>query len=228
MNRLAPKPAHYHALNQWCVSTVCPQRTKPRMKTGLSHFNVPWAVYRGRQSPTRAWSPLGYQSVPLKLVRDPPQFGIDRLDLRHVGLGPPPVLRVRRYRPCLAFRCSRPGAEASVQPTPVPALERGLLAGCASAGFGQASRARPVGPETRCAARFDKICVVSFCHCSFPPFARLAVQSPALGHRVRGLTLIHGPCTPAHGPLLQRRETRLSDGFPVTRLVPFEQAAADQ
>ncbi len=90
------------------------------------------------------------------------------------------MLRVRRYSPRLASRCSRPGAQASVQPTPVPALERGLLAGCAAAGFGQASRARPVGPETRCAARIDKICVVSFRHCSFPPFAQLAVQPPPL------------------------------------------------
>jgi hypothetical protein len=30
------------------------------------------------------------------------------------------------------------------------------------------------------------------------------------------------------GPLLQRRETRHPDGFPVTRLVLFEQAAAYQ
>ena len=29
----------------------------------------------------------------------------------------------------------------------------------------------------------------------------------------------HGPRTTAHGPLLQRRETRLTDGFPVTRFV---------
>jgi len=29
----------------------------------------------------------------------------------------------------------------------------------------------------------------------------------------------HGPRITAHGPLLQRRETRLADGFPVTRSV---------
>ena len=86
------------------------------------------------------------------------------------------MLRVRRYRPCLALRGSWSGAQAAVQPAPVPALERGLLAGCAPAGFGQASRARPVAPETRCAARFGKICVVSFCHCSFRPFMRLGVR----------------------------------------------------
>ena len=38
----------------------------------------------------------------------------------------------------------------------------------------------------------------------------------------------HGPRTPAHGPLLQRRETRLTNGFPVTRLMLFEQAVAHQ
>ena len=32
----------------------------------------------------------------------------------------------------------------------------------------------------------------------------------------------------AHGPLLQRRETRLTDGFLVTRLMLFEQAVAHQ
>ena len=41
----------------------------------------------------------------------------------------------------------------------------------------------------------------------------------------------HNPRTPAHGPLLQRRETRLADGFPVTRfmllqsLVPLPNSA---
>ena len=163
MNRLAPKPAHYHALNQWCVSTVCPQRTKPRMKTGLSHFNVPWAVYRGRQSPTptRAWSPLGYQSVPLKLVRDPPQFGIDRLDLRHVGLGPPPVLRVRRYRPCLAFRCSRPGALAPMHPASVAVCDDGIPAKRATTCLCQASLPRPTRSETRCLAGFEQLLAVN-------------------------------------------------------------------
>ena len=32
----------------------------------------------------------------------------------------------------------------------------------------------------------------------------------------------------ALGPFLQRRETRLTDGFPVTRLMLFEQAVAHQ
>jgi hypothetical protein len=38
----------------------------------------------------------------------------------------------------------------------------------------------------------------------------------------------HCPRTTAHGPLLQRRETSLSDGFPVTRFMLFEQAAVNQ
>jgi hypothetical protein len=32
----------------------------------------------------------------------------------------------------------------------------------------------------------------------------------------------------AHGPLLQRRETRFTDGFSVTRFMLFEQAVANQ
>ena len=39
---------------------------------------------------------------------------------------------------------------------------------------------------------------------------------------------LHGPRTTAHGPLLQRRETRFTDGFPVTRFMLFEQAVAHQ
>jgi len=39
---------------------------------------------------------------------------------------------------------------------------------------------------------------------------------------------LQGPRTTAHGPLLQRRETRLANDFPVTRLMLFEQAVAHQ
>ena len=45
---------------------------------------------------------------------------------------------------------------------------------------------------------------------------------------MRVLALSRGPRTVAIGPFLQRLETRLADGFPVTRLVLFEQAVADQ
>ena len=43
-----------------------------------------------------------------------------------------------------------------------------------------------------------------------------------------GLTLSRGPCTVTIGPLLERRETRLTDGSPVMRLMLFEQAVAHQ
>ena len=38
----------------------------------------------------------------------------------------------------------------------------------------------------------------------------------------------HGPRTTALGPLLEGRETRLTDGFPITRLMLFEQSVAHQ
>ena len=38
----------------------------------------------------------------------------------------------------------------------------------------------------------------------------------------------HNPSTMGHGPLLQRRETRLTDGFSVARLVLLQQPAANQ
>ena len=38
----------------------------------------------------------------------------------------------------------------------------------------------------------------------------------------------HGPRTPAHGPLLEGRETRYRDRIPVTRLVLLQQPAANQ
>ena len=117
------------------------------------------------------------QSHQFQLVSKPPQFGIDSLDLLDMSPGPSSVLRVRCYRACFAFRCSWSGALAAVQPTPGLSLECSLLAGSAPTCLGKASPARPVDPETRFAARFDKIFVVSFCHCSFRPFMRLGVQS---------------------------------------------------
>ena len=52
---------------------------------------------------------------------------------------------------------SWPGRAASVQPTPVAALERSLLAGSAPPCLGEASPAQQVDPETRCATHFYKI-----------------------------------------------------------------------
>jgi hypothetical protein len=112
---------------------------------------------------------LGNKPIPLKLVGKLPQFGIDRLDLLNVSLGPPPVLGVRRYRPRLAFLGSRSGAPAAIQLSAVSTSNGGVLAERAPTGFSQASRARPTRPKTRCHACFDKFCVVNFIHYSPPP-----------------------------------------------------------
>ena len=131
-----------------------------------------------RHSVGKQW--LAEQPRPLALKGDPPQLRIDLSDPCNVSLGPSPVLRVRCYGPGSAFLGSWSSAQASVQPTPGLSLERSLLAGRAPTCLGEASPARPVDPETRCAVRFDKILVVSFCHCSFPPFTWLDVQSSLL------------------------------------------------
>ena len=159
--------------------------SRPNKKSGNLEYSLPSlfpGLFPRKRKPIRQWSMkhLGNKAGQLKLVGKPPQFGIDRLDLLHMSLGPSPVLRVRRYGPCLAFRCPWPGRAASVQPTPGLSLERSLLAGRAPTCLGKASLARPVDPETRFAARFDKILVVSFCHCSFRPFMRLGVRSSLL------------------------------------------------
>ena len=161
------------------------QLSRPNKKSGNLGYSLPslfLGLFLRKRKPIRQWSMkhLGNKPVPLELKRKPPQFGIDRLDLLNVSLGPPPVLRVRRYGPRLAFRCSWSGRAAAVQSAPVPALKRRLLAGRAPTCLGKASPARPVDPETRFSARFDKIFVVSFCHCSFRPFMRLGVRSSLL------------------------------------------------
>ena len=86
------------------------------------------------------------------------------------------MLRVRRYRPCLAFRCPWSGALAAVHPAPVGAPNGGVLAERVSTGFSQASRARPIRSKTRCHAGFDKFCVVNFIHYLFPPLMGLGVR----------------------------------------------------
>jgi len=156
--------------------------SRPNKKSGNLGYSLPSlfpGLFPRKRKPIRQWSMkhLGNKAGPLKLVGKPPQFGIDSLDLLHVLPGPSSVLRMRRYGPGLAFRGSWSSAPAAVQSAPVPALKRRLLAGRAPTCLGKASPARPVDPETRCLARFDKILVVSFCHCSFRPFMRLGVQS---------------------------------------------------
>ena len=71
------------------------------------------------------------------------------------------MLRVRRYRPCLAFLGSRSGALAAVHPAPVTVFKDGVLAGRALAGFSQASLTRPMGTEPRCLTRFDELLMVN-------------------------------------------------------------------
>jgi len=104
---------------------------------------------------------LGNKPVPLKLVSNPPQLGIDRLNPLHVLPGPPPMLRVRRYCPCFAFRCSWSGGLATVHPAPVPVCDDGVLAGRALASFSETPLTRPMGTEPRCHTRFDELLMVN-------------------------------------------------------------------
>ena len=92
---------------------------------------------------------------------DPPQLGIDRLDLLHVGLGPQPVLRVRRYGPRLAFRGFCSSALAAMHPAPVRAPNGGIPAKRATTCFDQASLTRPIRSETRCLAGFEQLLAVN-------------------------------------------------------------------
>ena len=104
---------------------------------------------------------LGNKAGQLKLAGKPTQFGIDRVDLLHVGAASPPVLRVRRYGAGLAFRGPWSGAQAAMHPAPVPVCDDGGSAGCALAGFGKAPLTRPMGAEPRCLARFDQFLMVN-------------------------------------------------------------------
>ena len=45
---------------------------------------------------------------------------------------------------------------------------------------------------------------------------------------LRALTLSHGPCAMALGPLLESREARLADGMTVIHLVLLQKPVADQ
>jgi hypothetical protein len=105
--------------------------------------------------------PLGNKPAPLKLVSNPPQFGIDSFDLLNVSAASAPVLRVRRYGPRLAFQCPWSRGLATVHPAPVPVCDDGVLAGCAFAGFCQASLTRPIRSETRCLAGFEQLFAVN-------------------------------------------------------------------
>ena len=107
---------------------------------------------------------LGIKDGQLKLAGKPTQFGIDRLDLLHVGAASPPVLRVCCYCPRLAFRGPWPGALAAVQRATVPATNGRVLAHSAPPGLCTAPAPRPIRPETGCMAGFSQSCVVSLIH----------------------------------------------------------------
>jgi len=64
---------------------------------------------------------------------------------------------MRRYDPCPTFRCFWSAALAAVQSTPVRAVYSGIFAGRAPACFSEAALARPLGPEPRPTARFNKL-----------------------------------------------------------------------
>ena len=104
---------------------------------------------------------LGNKAGQLKLVGKPTQFGIDGLDPCNVRPGPSPVLRVCRYGAGLAFRGPWSGAQAAMQLATAPIFNGRVLARPARSGLCTAPAPRPIWPETRCHARFDKGCVVS-------------------------------------------------------------------
>ena len=81
-----------------------------------------------------------------------------------MGLGPPPVLRVRRYRACFALCGPWSGAQAAMQPAPGLSFEGRLLAEGTPAGFCEAALARPIATKTRCPAGFDQRFVVNYFH----------------------------------------------------------------
>ena len=104
---------------------------------------------------------LGNKAGQLKLVGKPTQFGIYGLDPCNMRPGPPPMLRVCRYRAGLAFRGPWSGAQAAMHPAPVPVCDDGVSAGRALAGFGKAPLTQPMGAEPRCLARFDQFLMVN-------------------------------------------------------------------
>ena len=105
---------------------------------------------------------LGNKVGQLKLVGKPTQFGIDRLDLLHVGAASPPMLRVCRYGAGLAFRGPWSGALAAMQLATAPTFNGRVLARPAAPGLCTAPAPRPIRPETRCHARVGKLFVINY------------------------------------------------------------------
>ena len=70
--------------------------------------------------------------------------------------GPSSVLRVRRSDPRFTLRGPRTGRLAAMHPAPVTIRDDRVLAGSSLAGLSEAPLSRPVGPEPRATARFNK------------------------------------------------------------------------
>ena len=74
--------------------------------------------------------PSRNKPIPLELIRDPPDFGIDSFDVLDMSPGPSSVLRVRRCGLCLALKCLWSGAFAPVEFTAGAVFDGRVLAGC--------------------------------------------------------------------------------------------------
>jgi hypothetical protein len=111
--------------------------------------------------PAHGSLPSRNKPVPLELIRDPPDLGINVPNLCLMSLGPSSVLRVLCCDPRFAFSGPWSGAQAAMHPAPVPICHDGILAGRIFAGFSEAPLARPFGPEPRTTARFNELFPVS-------------------------------------------------------------------
>ena len=126
--------------------------------------------------PAHGSLPSRNKPVPLELIRDPPDLGINVPNLCLMSLGPSSVLRVLCCDPRFAFSGPWSGAQAAMQPTPGLSFEGRLLARGASACFSEAAFARPIATKTRCPADFDQRFVVNGVHCSSSPLMGLSAN----------------------------------------------------
>jgi hypothetical protein len=108
--------------------------------------------------------PSRNKPIPLELIRDPPDFGIDSFDVLDMSPGPSSVLRVRRCGPCLALKCLWSGAFAPVEFTAGAVFDGRVLAECSLAGLCAASPPWPIRPEPGCKAGFSKRLNTSLIH----------------------------------------------------------------
>jgi len=99
---------------------------------------------------------LTNKPVPLELIRNPPQLGINELDPLHMSLGPSPVLCVRCCDPRFTFPCPRAGRLATVHSASVAVRDNGVLARSAFSRFRMAPLAKPAGAEPRATAGLNQ------------------------------------------------------------------------